>query len=183
MKLIRLASLIIFAGALIGWVWWQMQQKPVASASSVAPAPSSAATADKSLHVIAPVAARAGEPLPVNAVRYTIEGQTVAALANDRGEFSRVYTPASALIEIDTPVPGAEVGERLPVQAEDGGLLAAGVENGFVAVSEPGRARFAYRVAAHDGMHRVTLRRGGASRVFEFWVGEDPEPIDRLSGR
>jgi len=99
--------------------------------------------------------------------------------ANVRGEYRRLIVPASATITASIPFAGAKSGELIAVQAEDGGLLHGSAAQGSASVDNEHKVTVAYQVSANDGMHRVTLRHGGESRVLEFWVGAEPTVIVR----
>jgi hypothetical protein len=105
-----------------------------------------------------------------------IDGVSRAVVPNVRGEFPRVLVPASAIVAASVPFPEARPGEKIAVQAEDGGALLDAAAQGFVTIDAAHRAPVQFKVSAHDGIHRVTLRRGGETRVLEFWVGAE-QPI------
>jgi hypothetical protein len=108
-----------------------------------------------------------------------IGGVPRAVVPNVRGEYPRVLVPASAIIAASVPFAGAQPGEKIAVQAEDGGALLDAAGQGFVAIDEAHRAPVQFKVSAHEGMHRVTLRRGGETRVLEFWVGPEQPVLAR----
>jgi hypothetical protein len=124
----------------------------------------------------APVAPVITDPIAAN---LKIGDRHVVVRSNARGEFFRVLVGPSALIVVDLPFFGAAAGETLAIQAEDGGALVSGVEEGRVVIAEDSRARFEFRAAAYDGLNRVTLRRGGEIRVLEFWVGPEAPVLVR----
>ena len=88
----------------------------------------------------------------------------------------------SAVIAVSVPFPDAQPGEQLAIQAEDGGVFVTGVAEARVQVAPDRQAHFQFRTSANDGLHRVTLHRGGESRVLQFWVGAEP-PVLVRSGK
>ena len=173
------ATALGLAGAALVWQW-PFEPAPAAppiptkdNAAAVAEPASPSAAASASVATAAPV------PLDPTAATLRFAGRQVAVRATARGEFSRVLVAPSTLVVVDLPFPGAVPGEVLPIQAEDGGTLVAGVNVGQTTVGDDGRARFEFRSAPHDGLNRVTLRRGGESRVLEFWVGPEAPVLVR----
>lgn len=98
---------------------------------------------------------------------------------NVLGEYPRVPVPAGELIAASVPFPAAAPGDRIAVQAEDGGRLIGDAASGIVRTSGGGRAAIEFQAPAFEGAHRITLRRGGESRTLEFWVGPDPPVLVR----
>ncbi len=139
--------------------------------------------ADEPAQTLSEAPARTIEPAaPVDEMRVarvTVAGKTQVLAANVRGEFQRLTVPASATISASVPFAGAEPGEVIPVQAEDGGQLQGLAAQGMVIVDSDHKVALDYQVSADDGLHRVTLRRGGESRVLEFWVGAEPAVLVR----
>ena len=113
------------------------------------------------------------------AARIEVAGQVRVVAPNARGEFPRVVVPASSVIAVSVPFAGAQLGETLPVQSEDGALLLGEAASGVAVVDGQGAVPLTLRVAATDGLQRVTLRRGGEMRVLEFWVGAEPPVLVR----
>ena len=65
------------------------------------------------------------------------------------------------------------------ITAGSGTVRGRAALEGDVVIAGAGRARFEFRAAPNDGLNRVTLRRGGESRVLEFWVGVEPPALVR----
>ena len=95
-------------------------------------------------------------------------------IPNARGEFPRLLVAAEAEISADVPFPDALPGQHIYVQADDGGLLSGKAADGALIVDESRQVSLEFQTSAWDGLHRVTLRRGGDSRVLQFWVGPEP---------
>lgn len=81
-----------------------------------------------------------------------IDGVPRAVVSNVRGEFSRVLVPASAIIAASVPFAGAQPGEKIAVQAENGGALLDAAFQGFVTIDEAHRAPVQFKVSAHEGI-------------------------------
>lgn len=113
------------------------------------------------------------------AAQLVIDGQSYSVISNVRGEYPRVPVTAASTITASVPFPDAIPGERISVQAEDGGLLLDDGAYGAVAIDENRRAPLRFQAADNDGMQRVTLRRGGEIKTLEFWVGEAPPVLAR----
>lgn len=172
--------LILTAGALV-WVALTRKSANRASAPSVdkvagvqPPAPVVAAQAKTA--VASDVATVMKDP---RVATLRIDGAPRAVVPNVRGEYPRVLVPASAIIAASVPFLEAQTGEKIAVQAEDGGALLDAAAQGFVTIDTAHRAAVQFKVSAYDGIHRVTLRRGGETRVLEFWVGAEPPVIVR----
>ena len=160
-------------------VWWKVAQQPTSSSAqqtaNVSPrsgTPPPTKTVDEKQEASAPID-------ELRAAHITFAGGTHVLAPNARGEFPRLIVPASATITATVPFAAAEAGEAIPVQAEDGGLLQGTAAQGNVTVDTEHKVSVAYQVSANDGLHRVTLRHGGESRVLEFWVGAEPPVLVR----
>lgn len=183
-KFFLAAAVLALGGAALVWKWPAVTApeaspglvSPTAAAATVPVTPAPAVSA---LAVAAPASAAVALPPDPSAATLQIAGRQIAVRANSRGEFSRVLVAPSALIAVEVGFPGAMSGETLPMQNEDGGTFASGVSEGQTIVGDDGRARFEFRTAPHDGLNRVTLRRGGESRVLEFWVGPEAPVLVR----
>lgn len=161
--------------ALVGFTVWKTTRPPaegehLAIADSVQPATINAAPIPSSTaHV----------PTNPHAARISFAGTDRVVTPNVRGEYARVLIPPSVAVIASVPFPDAAPGESIRVQAEDGGLLEGLAEAGKVTIDAQRFAQFEFRAPAHDGMHRVTLRRGGEQRIVEFWVGAEPPVLVR----
>jgi len=98
---------------------------------------------------------------------------------NANGEFPRVSVPAGAKIVATVLFPDATPGQRISIQAEDGGSLLGNAEKGFALVDEKHQVSLEYQISTYDGLYRVTLRNGGDRRVLQFWVGDEPPVLAR----
>jgi len=171
------AAVILAIGAI---AWWKSAQHRTASSTPLAVDSSRASESPPS--AATNIAQKQDAPAPIDetrAARITIAGTAHVLAPNVRGEFPRLIVPASATITATVPFAGAEPGEAIPVQAEDGGLLQDAAAIGSVAVDNDHKVTISYQVSANDGMHRITLRRGGESRVLEFWVGAETPVLVR----
>ena len=92
---------------------------------------------------------------------------------NARGDYPRLSVSPSTIIVASVLFPDASPGERISIQAEDGGQLRGEAAKGFATIDDIRKANIEFQVSAHDGLYRVTLRRGGESRVLQFWVGPE----------
>jgi hypothetical protein len=176
-KIALIATLVLAIGLIIWWKVANHLESPSATNTAVAAQqPSAVAVAavaveqNKGSHELIDES---------RAARISINGNTRLVPANARGEYHRVVVPASTNITATVPFADAKLGEIIPVQAEDGGLLHGAAEQGKVTVDNDHRVTVDYQVSANDGLHRVTLRRGGESRVLEFWVGAEPPVVVR----
>jgi hypothetical protein len=169
-------ALVLVGGSVC---WFIAERTPSAAHTSAVGAAASANLAnptasDVRAQVVTGIAATvANDP---RAAQLTVDGLPRAVVANVRGEFRRVLVPASAIIAASVPFPDAQPGEKIAVQAEDGGSLLDTAAQGFVTIDAAHHAPVQFKVSAHDGIHRVTLRRGGETRVLEFWVGPE-QPV------
>lgn len=179
----RWLGLVIVLAFIGGGVCWFFAERApsAASGSAVSAAASGNPAIPTASGVHAPAAAvtAAAVANDPRAAQLTIAGQTRAVVPNVRGEFPRVLVSASAIIAASVPFPDARPGEKIAVQAEDGGALLDAATQGFVTIDATHGAPVKFKVSAHDGMHRVTLRRGGETRVLEFWVGAEPPVVVR----
>lgn len=98
---------------------------------------------------------------------------------NARGELPRLTVLPEADISATVKFPNTVSGQKISVQAEDGGLLIGDAASGVVLIDDQQQAHFRFKPSAYDGQYRVTLRNGGESRVFEFWVGPEPPVLVR----
>jgi hypothetical protein len=175
---------LAFALVLIGGgvCWFIAERTPSAAHTSAVGAAASANPANPTASDVRAQVATGIAAAVANAPRaaqLTVDGHPRAVVANVRGEFPRVLVPASAIIAASVPFPDAQPGEKIAVQAEDGGALLNATAQGFVTIDAAHCAPVQFKVSAHDGMHRVTLRRGGETRVLEFWVGTEPAVVVR----
>ncbi|MGH7946415.1 MAG: hypothetical protein ACREF9_15605, partial [Opitutaceae bacterium] len=113
------------------------------------------------------------------AAHLVIDGAMRVVAPNVRGEFTRVVIAPAAVIAASVPFPDAQPGEQLAIQAEDGGVFVTGGAEARVEITPDRQAHFQFQTSANDGLHRVTLRRGGESRVLQFWVGPEVPVIIR----
>lgn len=151
-------------------------QAQAATASTVARAEAGISAVVKSVAVAATETVASSDP---RAARIEVAGQVRVVTPNARGEFPRVVVPASSVIAVSVPFAGAQPGELLPVQSEDGAVLLGAAAQGVALVAASGDVPLSLKVAATDGLQRVTLRRGGEMRVLEFWVGAEPHVLVR----
>ncbi len=100
-------------------------------------------------------------------------------LPNNRGDYPRLSVLGSSKITASVFFFEAVQGEQIRIQAEDGGWLQDEAQAGFVTVDKYHRANFKFQVLTHDGLYRVTLRRGGERRVLQFWVGSESPVFER----
>jgi hypothetical protein len=175
-----LAIALVFIGGGVCWFFAEHAPSP-ASISAVGVAASGNSAIPSASGVDIPVAtvtaaAVANDP---RAAQLIIEGQTRAVVPNVRGEFPRVLVAASTTVSASVPFAEAQPGEMIAVQAEDGGALLEVAAQGSVIIDAARCASVQFKVSAHDGIHRVTLRRGGETRVLEFWVGAEPPVVVR----
>jgi hypothetical protein len=172
-------ALVLIGG---GICWFIAQRTPsAASASAVgdaAPTNPANPTASGVRGQVATGAAAAVANDP-RAAQLTVDGHPRAVVANVRGEFPRVFVPASAIIAASVPFPDAQAGEKVAVQAEDGGALLNATAQGFVTIDDAHHASLQFKVSAHEGIHRVTLRRGSETHMLEFWVGPEQPVLAR----
>jgi hypothetical protein len=178
-KLLFLAAVFALAGSVLVWQYSRKYKSDaLAPLAKVVDSPVVASPDQTSASSLphAPVKQDITDPLAAN---IQVGDRRIAVRSNTRGEFFRVLVAPSALIKVDLPFFGAAAGEALAIQTEDGGALVSGVADGRVLISEGSRARFDFRAAAHDGLNRVTLRRGGETRVLEFWVGPEAPVLVR----
>jgi hypothetical protein len=176
-----LAIALVLVGG--GVCWFIAERTPPAAHTSAVGAAASANPADPTASDVhtpdatVTAAAVANDP---RAAQLTIAGRTRAVVPNVRGEFPRVLVPASAIIVASVPFPDAQPGEKIAVQAEDGGALLDAAAQSFVTIDDAHRAPLQFKVSSQDGIHRVTLRRGGETRMLEFWVGAEPPAVVRI---
>jgi hypothetical protein len=177
LKSAAIAAVILAIGAV---VWWKTAQHRTSSSSPLAT--ESSRLSETLPSAATNIAQKQDAPAPIDETRaahITIAGTVHVLAPNVRGEFPRLIVPASATITATVPFAEAEPGEVIPVQAEDGGLLQDVAAQGSLAVDKDHKVTVSYQVSAYDGMHRVTLRRGGESRVLEFWVGAETPVLVR----
>jgi len=166
-----LAVIVVFV--VIGGIYWYT--RPTQTPSAVAEKIGASVSVTKAI-AVQTTNAVVNDP---RAASITFDGATRLVVPNARGEFPRTIVPASSEIAASVPFAGAQPGEKIAVQAEDGGLLLGESAQGQIALDAQCRAPVRFKVSAYDGMHRVTLRRGGESRVLEFWVGAEPPVVVR----
>jgi hypothetical protein len=168
-----LISTLVLAIGLI--IWWKVEHNQEKSSAALttdtAPQPS-----------VVAVDQAQESPAPVDesrAAHITFNGVTRTVSANERDEYHRLIVPASTNLTAVVPFAEAEPGELIPVQADDGGLIQGLPVQGNATVDNNHKVTIAYQVPASDGMHRVTLRRGGEIKVLEFWVGPEAPVLVR----
>jgi hypothetical protein len=175
-----LAIALVLVGG--GVCWFIAERTTSAAHTSAVGAAASANPANPTasgVHAPAAAVTTAAAANDPRAAQLTIAGQTRAVVPNVRGEFPRFLVHASATIAASVPFPDAQPGEKIAVQAEDGGALLDAAAMGFVTIDDAHHASLQFKVSAHVGIHRVTLRRGSETHVLEFWVGTEPTVIVR----
>lgn len=161
--------------AIIGAILWLNRSQPLPAKTTPTPGQSA----------VVPVQPKHNDkqrndrPEDDRAAWVEFDGQSRELLPNIRGEFPRISVPASTVITAQVPFAGASSGETVHVEAEDGGSLLGEAEGGTTRVDEQAAASIAFRTAAYDGLQRITLRRGGESRLLQFWIGEEPPVLAR----
>jgi hypothetical protein len=105
--------------------------------------------------------------------RIRIGSEEIQLAFNARGELPRLTVPPEANIAATVKFPNAIPGQRISVQAEDGGLFIGDAASGIVLIDDQQQAYFEFQPSANEGQYRVTLRNGGESRVLEFWIGPE----------
>lgn len=166
--------------AVVGFWLWPSQSKQEITAAT-ARSPKANATSQPSSwstgRVGTSTAAIGNDP---RAALVNVDGESIRVLPNARGEYHRLRVPSAATITAAVPFPGANPGDVIDVETEDGGLLQGAGSQGTVVVNSARRAPVDYRAGGQDGLYRVTLRRGGETRVLEFWVGRPPPVAVRI---
>lgn len=109
-----------------------------------------------------------------NAARVRVGDAESFTGSDARGKYTRISVPAATVVSARVPLFEAEPGERVSIQAEDGGNLLGEAAQGHLTVDDHHGVQFEFRTPAQDGMYRGTIRRGSESRVLEFWVGAEP---------
>lgn len=177
LKSAAISAVVLVVGAI---VCWKAAQPPKASSAPLTAETGRGSETPPSITTSNPRQQDASVPIDESrAAHVSFAGATHVLTPNIRGEFPRMLVPASATITAAVPFAEAEPGEVIPVQAEDGGLLQDTAAQGSVTVDNEHKVNVTYQVSANDGMHRVTLRRGGESRVLEFWVGAEAPVLAR----
>jgi hypothetical protein len=114
-----------------------------------------------------------------NTAQIKVGEEEIQLTFNARGELPRITVLPKADISATVKFPNTVSGQKISVQAEDGGLLIDDAASGIVLIDDQQQAHFKFKLSAYDGQYRVTLRNGGESRVLEFWVGPEPPVIVR----
>lgn len=178
---IRIMAVAAVAALLVGVALWKFKSNSAIESrianTGLATAPSrSNPTAGIDVTSPANESSRLGDP---RAAHIRIGATERTLVPNARGEFPRLVVAPAASISASVPFIDAAPGDRISLQTEDGGTLMGPAAGGSIAVDAGRYARLEYRAAATDGMQRVTLRRGGESRVLEFWIGAEPPVLAR----
>jgi hypothetical protein len=103
-------------------------------------------------------------------------GKNYVLQPNQIGNFQRVYVEPGAIVPVKVTYPEGEAGEKLIIQAEDGGRLDSGKPVNVDELDQNKSLTFKFLLTNQIGVHRVTLRKGADVKTLDFWVGP-PLPV------
>ena len=95
-------------------------------------------------------------------------------LPNELGIFPRVLASAGEKIPVAITYEDGEPGDSVVVQVVDGGGLDDGVMAKVLHLNNSKSVAFTAGMSMQDGIHRVSLLKGGERKMLEFWVGAEP---------
>lgn len=103
--------------------------------------------------------------------RVTVAGRSTEALvANELGEFPRVYIQPSQAVSVRVAFPQAEAGTRVVAQVEDGGKFADGKPVMVLTLDERREATFDFTAGAEPGAYRIAVRHGPDWKYVQLWA-------------
>ncbi len=113
----------------------------------------------------APGIAQAGEKV---AAQVEVEGKRFDLIANEGGNFQRVYVAPKAQIKVTLDY--AQTGEKVLLRMVDGGTLGGDMAR-MLPLNQQGQVQFDVQVSPNAGTHRVVINKDGDIKTLDFWVG------------
>ncbi len=107
--------------------------------------------------------------------RVEVGGKVADALvANEFGEFPKVYIRPSERVSVRVWFPDAAEGSRVVAQVEDGGQFAGGQRVAVLNLDAKREVSFDFTAGEEAGIYRIALRRGPDWKYVQLWAQQEP---------
>jgi hypothetical protein len=101
-------------------------------------------------------------------------GAVVTVSSRQGGGFDLVALRHDQAVDISVQYAAASLGERIGVEALDGGQVIAAGNN--LTVGPDGTIHFKFRAGHQPGAYQIVLRKGNKETALQFWVRDDEHP-------